>query len=394
MADLTPLPPVEAIEFFRQKGFEPSFAWQDVFQEQHARVFTVAKGMSLNLLQTIRELVDKAIAEGITLEQFREELQPKLEALGWWGQSVMIDPATGVPELVQLGSPNRLRTIFEVNLRSAYAAGKWVRIQDAKKAAPYLRYVQIQRPSKRHDHEPWHGTILPVDHPWWDQHYPPCGWRCGCQAQQLSERQMARRGWTVSKAPPPSRQVPYVNPRTGERVMVEEGIAPGFGFNVGKAYLAGLAPRLLPDDDTAPATNRAQDEAELAFMDAFGIGLSDELVHVDKGGWPFVVSQGLFRDAAWRPVSLTPKQVRDLPLAAAAILEPSEIRWVWRQGADGRAMIFRRYIGVQRVQGRSAPVAMAVDVGPAGWLFVSSIDGPTIEQLRVGELAWSAAREA
>lgn len=392
MADLTPLPPKEAIEFFRQKGFEPSFAWQDVWQEQHARVFTVAKGMSLNLLQVIRELVDKAIAEGITLEQFREELQPQLEALGWWGKSVMLDPQTGLQEVVQLGSPRRLRTIFEVNLRSAYAAGRWVRIQEAKKTAPFLRYVQIQRPTKRDEHQPWHGTILPVDHPWWDQHYPPCGWRCGCQAQQLSERQMAKRGWKVSDAPPPSRHIPYLNPRTGERVMIEEGIAPGFGFNVGKAYLAGVTPRFVPDG-TGPAANDDQDAAVAAFFEALGLQPDEARVLVDPAGWPLPIGPALFRDAAWQPIALTPEQLQDLPLVARAIADPAEIRWVWRAGDDGRAMPFRRYIAIVRREGRSGRSAVAVDVGASYWQFSVSIDGSALDQLRVGELAWKAGAE-
>ena len=74
------LPPAEAIAFFRKKGLAASFAWQDVWQAEHARAFTVAKAMTRGVLESIREELDTALAEGLTLEQFRIALRPRLEA--------------------------------------------------------------------------------------------------------------------------------------------------------------------------------------------------------------------------------------------------------------------------------------------------------------------------
>jgi hypothetical protein len=34
---LTPTPPKEAIAYFRGKGLKASFAWQDMWQEEHAK---------------------------------------------------------------------------------------------------------------------------------------------------------------------------------------------------------------------------------------------------------------------------------------------------------------------------------------------------------------------
>ena len=49
--DLKPLPPAEAVRLFRAKGFKIGFAWQDVWQEEHARAFAVIKAMRLDLLR-------------------------------------------------------------------------------------------------------------------------------------------------------------------------------------------------------------------------------------------------------------------------------------------------------------------------------------------------------
>lgn len=234
--------PKEALAFFRSKGLAIGFAWQDVWQEEHARAFTVAKAMSRDLLEDIRAEVDRAIADGTTLADFRRELRPILERRGWWGRRSMVDPQTGEQKIVQLGSPRRLKTIFEVNMRSAYAAGRWERAQRTKAGYPYLRYTTVGDSRVRPEHRAWDGVIRPIDDAFWNTHYPPCGWNCRCTAVPVSRSMLERRSWQVTEDPPSFPKKPYVNPRSGEVSSIERGIDPGFNFNVGKAYLEDLAP--------------------------------------------------------------------------------------------------------------------------------------------------------
>jgi uncharacterized protein with gpF-like domain len=70
-----------------------------LWAEEHALAFTVAKAMSIDLLAEIRAAVDAAMAEGQTLEQFRQALTPLLIARGWWGRREVIDPLTGEGQL-------------------------------------------------------------------------------------------------------------------------------------------------------------------------------------------------------------------------------------------------------------------------------------------------------
>lgn len=243
---LEPLPPQEAIDVFESKGFElsPSFSWRDRFQEDHAASFTVAKAMSADILQTIHDAVGKAIKDGTTFRQFRNELEPKLISAGWWGRREQVDPATGESQLAQLGSPRRLRLIFDVNLRQAHAAGQWARIQRNKESRPYLRYSALLDDRVRPEHAAWDGVVLPVDDPFWETHTPMNGWRCRCSVRQLSEAELRRRGLTVSKRPP-TRTRPWRNDRTGQIVDVPEGIDPGFGYNPGAAALEQNAARVF-----------------------------------------------------------------------------------------------------------------------------------------------------
>lgn len=394
MAD-APLPvvePKEALAFFRGKSLTQGFAWQDVWQEEHARAFTVAKAMNRDLLEDIRGAVDGALAEGRTLKQFQDELRPLLEAKGWWGRKPMIDPLTGERKIVQLGSPRRLRTIFEVNMRSAYAAGRWERAQRNKEAFPFLRYVTAGDSRVRPEHQSWNGVIRPIDDPFWDTHYPPCGWSCRCTAVPVSRGQLRRRGLEVTEDPPSYPKLPYTNPRTGEVTRIERGIDPGFNFNIGKAYQDSLGPRPIPPPSSAapPAAG------EQAFFDAFGVDGSGpgRKTHVDQGGWPLAIGPGWFRrldGKAVAPGSLPADDRRAAELlgrVGAAIVNPDEIRTTFVDGKNGEKLWTRRYLAGR---GRDA---LLVEVSRAGWRFLTPGDPAwSAKLLRGGERMWKRQGE-
>ena len=87
----------------------------------------------------------------------------------------------------------------------------------------------------REEHRRWHNLILPVDHPFWQTHYPPNGWKCRCQVRQISAREAAAEGGV--SADPVVEYRPWVNKKTGETLQIPEGIAPGFDYNAGVANL-------------------------------------------------------------------------------------------------------------------------------------------------------------
>ena len=246
--------PEEAVRDFRAKGLHAGFHWRDTDAAQHLLSFTAAKAMRLDVLQALRDGVDGAIADGSTLATFRKDLEPKLRAMGWWGRQPMVDPATGKTRLVQLGSPHRLRTIFDTNLRMAYARGHWERIERLAEVRPYLRYVAVLDARTRPEHMAWHGTVLPWDHPFWKTHYPPCGWYCRCTVIQLSAGDVEEFGWQVSDAPPSGWDTmrPWRDRRTGRTFQVPVGIDPGFEHNAGLINVGkNAADRLVAKIDAA-----------------------------------------------------------------------------------------------------------------------------------------------
>jgi len=233
------LSPEQAVEYFRNRGLQPTFNWYEMLGEEHARAFTVAKLTDTDLLAFVQQSLDQALANGVPFKAWAEQLAPALQERGWWGRRDVVAPG-GNPVNVQLGSPARLQTIYRSNVQSAYAAGAWDAIADQAELAPYLLYDAVDDGRTRPEHKAWDGTVLPVGHVWWQTHYPPNGWNCRCSVIQLSADDLADMGLQVSKAPA-SPTVPWTNPNTGKVERIPEGIDPGWQTNVGEARNRALA---------------------------------------------------------------------------------------------------------------------------------------------------------
>lgn len=251
--DLRRDPSPEVRRYFSEKGLRPRFSWLDVWGEEHAHAFTVAKAMKLDVLTTIQGSLQTAIDDGVPFEAWARDLTPELQRLGWWGQGPMTDPGTGETRLVQLGSPRRLQTIYQANMRTARAAGQWERAQRTSAGLPYFLYGLSTAEDRRPEHEAKVGTILPVDHPFWDTWFPPNGWGCECWVRQITRREAERLGG-VTLEPPTIETRPFINRRTGEVTHIPVGIDPGWHTNPGKArsrnvsrFLSGKLEEADPD---------------------------------------------------------------------------------------------------------------------------------------------------
>ena len=266
------LPPRKAIDYLKHKGYAITWNWEELWQDAQAQAFTVAKAMRLDILQDIREAVEKALAEGKTFAWFEKELTPVLQAKGWWGKQEHIDQDTGEISQVQLGSPWRLQTIYRTNLQTAYMTGRWQAQIENIDDRPYWQYVAILDGKTRPSHRALNGKVFRYDDPIWQYLYPPNGWGCRCRVIALSADDVAKRGLTVeSSAGKLGSMVKRVSEKTGEmrEVATFKAVDPlthreivmspdvGWSYNPGAAAwvpdlgrytggLAGLARKELP----------------------------------------------------------------------------------------------------------------------------------------------------
>lgn len=188
--------PKSAVAYLKSKGYVITWNWQEMLDQAHDQSFTVAKAMRLDLLSDIRGALETALQEGQTLKQFIADIQPVLESQGWWGQQVIVD-SEGVGELVQLGSPRRLKTIYQTNLQSAYMAGRKAEMEQTTETHPYWMYVAILDGKTRPSHRALHGQVFRHDDPIWSAIFPPNGFNCRCRVVALSEAAVKRRGLKV-----------------------------------------------------------------------------------------------------------------------------------------------------------------------------------------------------
>ncbi len=191
--------PENAVAYMKSKGYAITWNWQEMLDQAHDQAFTVAKAMRLDLLSDIRGALETALQDGQTLTQFIKALQPTLEAQGWWGKQVIVD-SNGGAEMVQLGSPRRLKTIYQTNLQSAYMAGRKASMDETAGTHPYWRYVAILDGKTRPSHRALSGKVYRHDDPVWSSIYPPNGFNCRCRVTSLTEAALKRRGFTVDSS--------------------------------------------------------------------------------------------------------------------------------------------------------------------------------------------------
>lgn len=219
------LPFEEAILLMRQKLNLPTATWDAIWEGMHMRAFTVAGAMQEDIVKDFRAAVTQALKDGTTLAEFRKDFDGIVEKYGWQ----------------YVGGRNwRSRLIYETNLRTMHAAGRWRQMTDpdVQKLRPYLVYRHGGSQEPREEHLRWDGTVLPADDQWWDTHYPPNGWGCSCYVVTAGRRDLARMGKDGPDTAPEINYYDWTNPRTGETIQVPEGIDPGWAYNAGQAAYA------------------------------------------------------------------------------------------------------------------------------------------------------------
>lgn len=433
--ELRNVQPEEAIKFFEGKSvlLREGFAWQEVWQEEHARQFTAAKSAGRDVLGDIFSATLDAIKNGTTLEDFKTQLTPVLQAKGWWGQDQQRDPQTGEMVTVQLGSPRRLETIFDTNISMAYAAGRWERIVRNSDARPWLTYDHLE--GQRHPrplHASWNGITLHVTDPFWRKHYPPNGWFCHCWVTTMTDAQYqrAKAAGTIKTKAPAEDLRNYTNKRTGQTIKVPAGIDPGFAYNVGIAHMRENTPPPLDGEPGVAANSQTRTLYPIAgrpalaapraatAADVMAAGKSDAdylaafmdemqtVARVKTGDDQFVMREGaVVKDPIGLPLAISDRfLVKDdgaskidaarapfVKLLARTLLDPDEIWMSFEPAAGTGYQLRRRYVARWLIDAvRSAVVV--VEEGKDGWRGVTAFAPPRASyldnQVRLGWLAY------
>lgn len=218
----------EQIDYLLQKLRVPTERWDDIQRSAHDRAFMVAGAAKADLLKDLHDAVVQRATDGKGLKAFQKDFKAIVAKHGWTGWT-----GEGSKE----GVAWRTKVIYQTNMAQSYAAGRYRQMTDPEyvRLRPYWRY--IHREGVRHprpQHLAWHGLTLPHNHPFWQSHYPPNGWGCGCRVAPVSKAEGERSRAAGLGDPPDGWDA--IDPNTGAPV----GIDKGFDYAAGAGTKASL----------------------------------------------------------------------------------------------------------------------------------------------------------
>jgi phage-Barnase-EndoU-ColicinE5/D-RelE like nuclease2/Phage Mu protein F like protein len=355
----------EALQFFRQKLNLPTLTWRDILGRSHDRSFVVAGAMKDALLADLRAEIEKGIAGKVTLAEFRKTFDEIVKRHGWTGW-------TG--EGSEAGRAWRTRVIYETNLKTAYAAGRYSQMTDPDvvKVQKWWRYrhAYYRVPEReRIEHVGWSGMVLAWDDPWWDTHYPPNGWNCSCGVETLSDEDLREEGIEPETAPEiETRSVR--DPRTGETLQVPKGVDFGWDHAPGRDWSRGLVPNELqnPLNPLRPGQARSgrvatpplpearafaapllpkgltEEDYVERFLAEFGASIGRPVMIRDAAGHALPISEDLFRTGNGRLKVTKRGREQHVLRLAEAIRDPDEIWASWHKPETGEPVLLRSYL--------------------------------------------------
>jgi SPP1 gp7 family putative phage head morphogenesis protein len=181
MAAKQPPPPdryAEAIAWFRNRVpmTDEEFAALDVAERQKA--FTVAGVTQARPIQEIFNAIDRAIADGTTLDDFKDEVGAQLED-AWGGKEAP-----------------RTEAVFRTNVLGAYNGGRYAIMTDpvVLEARPMWRFDDVDDSRECEICAPLHGHVAPADSAFWTTHHPPLHHLCRCVLTPLTDEEAHAEG--------------------------------------------------------------------------------------------------------------------------------------------------------------------------------------------------------
>jgi hypothetical protein len=407
------LPFKKQIDYFRGKVDLPTRSWTDIYNAEHDYAFVVAGAVKRDLLTDLRGAVEKSIANGTTLEQFRKDFDQVVGKHGWQYNG---------------GRGWRTNVIWETNLRQSYNAGREEQMADPelRKRRPYGLYRHGDSAHPRPMHLAWNGTTLPLDDAWWSTHNPQNGWGCKCKKFMLSARDVERKGLKIGPAPEiewEDRVIGKNSPEGPRTVRVPKGIDPGFEYAPGRSRLSNAVPPMrahdpLPELGSKPASAHGAglpnqrpsdplpaprsvpasqllpsgltDDAYVdRFLGEFGAKQSAPALFKDVTGDAVVIGRDMFTVKRTGQLKVQKRgREQTLLLVAQALREPDEV-WVrleWMYALQ-KAVVRRRYLARFEVEGKATPALAVFEVGDDGWDgvtgFVAESEG-YLDDLRLG----------
>lgn len=187
--------PVEAIGFIKDAKIVQANAFTGFVQSSNQWAITSAYLSDETQLEAMKgillsELGDQGIATA------RDIATGKItgEMLGRINYQSFMDRWT--TDGIKLLTETATQLIFEQNISTAMSAADWIGATEPahKEIVEAAQYFAIVDDRTRPDHEIWDGSIHRLDSPFWNNWWPPNGFRCRCTvAMVYKESRLAKK---------------------------------------------------------------------------------------------------------------------------------------------------------------------------------------------------------
>ncbi|MBM4394370.1 MAG: minor capsid protein [Deltaproteobacteria bacterium] len=351
---LRPLPFEEAAAFWADKIPLTPAQFKKLRDDAKIRAFAVSGIAKMDVVTDVFAALQKAIASGTTLDEFKKSIRSVIEERGWTGRAAW-----------------RVDNIFRTNVLTAYNVGKYS--QQKRAGVAYLQYDAVGDVRTRPLHAAMDGRVFRANDPIWDKWYPPNGYRCRCTTRGMSEAEFKARGLKAESGEDwDGRMVDVGNGRL--QALLPD---PSFSHNPGKVMFGSFERKpgqptemeglrgperyrrrqvhnIRPADlsegprDLLLPEGLPQEQYWDAFREAFGIEPGGEAVVRDVLGDPVIVSDRMYSDK--RGASKLGKEghgtyVRTMP---GILMDPYEVWPPPTVYPDGRIVLRKRYVQVWR----------------------------------------------
>ena len=162
-----PLPFQEAIQFLKARVSLPKAEWEQLEPKLAFRAFTLAKLTQCDYIEAVRGRLVAALQKGEGFERAWEDVRAIADSEG----SIL--------------SPGYWETVYRTNVQTAYNAGRRMQFDRSKPKAYALMVLEDERTSDIC--KPLVGLVLPAEHPFWQNHWPPFHFNCRTTVRGIYE---------------------------------------------------------------------------------------------------------------------------------------------------------------------------------------------------------------
>ena len=168
----------EAVSWFRLRIPTLDSVLDSLTGWARRRAFTVAGVTQLDMVHAVWRVLEKTIAEGGSLDDFKRAARETLTQ-AWGGRDAY-----------------RIETVYRTNVQQAYNAGRWRQLQHPaiQRLRPWLMYDAVLDGRTSAICSAANGTVKLATDPYWESHHPPLHHRCRSALRALTPKQAERRG--------------------------------------------------------------------------------------------------------------------------------------------------------------------------------------------------------